>query len=239
MSFLVIPAVDLKNRKCVQLKQGVPEDIIIELDNPVEVALNWESQGAQRLHVIDLDGAIKGRRVNEDILIDIVKRSEVPVQFGGGIRSIEDAKRILDLGTDKIILGTIALDNPQVVSDLADMYGKERIIIALDSKDRKVVVRGWKEKTNLEATKIVESYEDTAGEVLFTNVNVEGLMEGFDEKIIEDLVQSTSLGVIVSGGITTIDDVKKARDTGALGCVIGSALYTGKLDFKNALEVSK
>ncbi len=239
MSFLVIPAVDLKNRKCVQLRQGNAEDVIISLDDPVDVALNWESLGARRLHVIDLDGAIDGQRINEDILIEIVKRSGVPVQFGGGVRSLEDAKSVLDLGVDKIILGTIALDNPQVVMDLADTYGKDRIIVALDSKDGKVVVKGWKEKTFLEATKIVERFEDTAGEVLFTNVNVEGLMKGFDEKIIEDLVRSTSLGVIVSGGVTTIDDVRKARNTGALGCVVGSALYTGKLDFKRALEVLK
>ncbi|MFQ5975470.1 MAG: 1-(5-phosphoribosyl)-5-[(5-phosphoribosylamino)methylideneamino]imidazole-4-carboxamide isomerase [Candidatus Hydrothermarchaeales archaeon] len=239
MNFLVIPAVDLKNRKCVQLRQGRADDIILELDDPVEVALNWESRGAQRLHIIDLDGAIKGRRVNEDILQDIVKSSGVPVQFGGGIRSIEDARKILDLGVDKIILGTIAINNPQVVSDLADVYGKDRIIIALDSKDGKVLVKGWKEKTNLEAKKIVKSYEETASEVLFTNVNVEGLMKGFDGKIIEDLVQSTTLGVIVSGGITTIDDVKKAKSTGAIGCVVGSALYTGKLDFKTALKAGE
>ncbi len=239
MSFLVIPAVDLKNRKCVQLRQGNAEDVIISLDDPVEVALNWESLGAKRLHVIDLDGAIDGRRTNEDILIEIVKRSGVPVQFGGGVRSLEDAKSVLDLGVDKIILGTIALDNPQVVMDLADTYGKDRIIVALDSKDGKVVVKGWKDKTFLEAAKIVERFEDIAGEVLFTNVDVEGLMKGFDKKIIEDLVRSTSLGVIVSGGITTVNDVQKARDTGALGCVVGSALYMGKLDFKSALEVLK
>jgi len=239
MSFLVIPAVDLKNRKCVQLRQGNAKDIIISLDAPVDVALNWESMGAKRLHVIDLDGAIDGRRINEDILIEIVKRSKVPVQFGGGVRSLDTAKSVLDHGVDKIILGTIALDNPQVVMDLADTYGKDRIIVALDSKDGKVVVKGWQEKTFLEATKIVERFEDIAGEVLFTNVDVEGLMKGFDKKIIEDLVRSTSLGVIVSGGISTVNDVQKARDTGALGCVVGSALYTGKLDFKSALEVLK
>lgn len=239
MSFLVIPAVDLKDRKCVQLRQGKPGDVIVELDDPVDVALNWESQGAERLHVIDLDGAIKGRRVNEDILVDIVKKSNVPVQFGGGIRSIEDARKILDLGISKIILGTIAINSPEVVEVLAGSYGKDRIIIALDSKEGKVLVKGWQEKTNLEASKVAKRYEDSASEVLFTNVDFEGLMGGFNRRIVEDLVNSTSLDIIVSGGITSLDDVKDAKDSGALGCVIGSALYTGKLDFKKANEVSK
>ncbi|MFQ6137440.1 MAG: 1-(5-phosphoribosyl)-5-[(5-phosphoribosylamino)methylideneamino]imidazole-4-carboxamide isomerase [Candidatus Hydrothermarchaeales archaeon] len=239
MVFLVIPALDLKDKKCVQLRQGKPEDVIIELDDPIEVAERWESLGAPRLHVIDLDGAFQGKRVNEDIVYRIVEVCKVPVQFGGGIRNIGDARQMLDRGIEKIILGTLAIENPSVVEELAGSYGKDRIIIALDSRGGKVVIKGWKEKTEIEAKEIARRYEDYAGEVLFTNVDVEGLMEGFDAEVVKELVDSTSLGVIISGGISTLNDVEKAKGSGAIGCVLGSALYTGKLDFKEAIEVSK
>lgn len=239
MVFLVIPALDLKDKKCVQLRQGKPEDVIIELDDPIEVAERWESLGAPRLHVIDLDGAFQGKRVNEDIVYRIVEVCKVPVQFGGGIRNIGDARQMLDRGIEKIILGTLAIENSGVVEELAGSYGKDRIIIALDSRGGKVVIKGWKEKTEIEAKEIARRYEDYAGEVLFTNVDVEGLMEGFDAEVVKELVDSTSLGVIISGGISTLNDVEKAKGSGAIGCVLGSALYTGKLDFKEAIEVSK
>jgi phosphoribosylformimino-5-aminoimidazole carboxamide ribotide isomerase len=234
MNFLVIPALDLKDRKCVQLVGGDPTKKLIEEDNPLEIAEYWENLSASRLHLIDLDGAIEGVRKNENIVRTIVNRLEIPVEFGGGLRNIEDAKAYLDMGVEKIILGTAAINNPKTLEELSEKYGRDRIIIALDSKEGKVVIRGWTEGTGLRASEIVGDFEAYSSEVLFTDVDVEGRMKGIDEELIEEVIESTSLGVLVSGGITTLEDIKKARDLGACGVVIGSALYTGKLAFEKA-----
>lgn len=239
MTFLVIPALDLKDRKCVQLVGGDPKKKLIEEDNPLEIAKYWEDSGARRLHLIDLDGAIEGKRRNETIVGRIVEELEIPVQFGGGLRSMKDARAFLDMGIEKIILGTMAVNNPEVLKGLAEKYGPERIIVALDSKGARVTIKGWTENTGQRASEIVREFEPYVNEVLFTNVDVEGRMAGIDESIIKELIDATSLGVIVSGGITTIADIKKVRDIGASGVVVGSALYTGKLDFKKARELEE
>jgi phosphoribosylformimino-5-aminoimidazole carboxamide ribotide isomerase len=146
---------------------------------------------------------------------------------------------LLDMGIEKIILGTIAVNNPLVLEELSEKYGPERIIIALDSKDGKVVIKGWTEGTGRRASEVVSEFVPYAGEVLFTNVDVEGRMAGVDEELIKEVIDSTSLGVIVSGGVTTLNDIKMARDLGASGVVIGSALYTGKLYFEKAKLLEK
>ncbi len=239
MSFLVIPALDLKGQKCVQLVGGDPEKKLIEEDNPLEIAKQWGGSGAKRLHVIDLDGAIEGERRNEPIVREIVEALEIPVQFGGGLRSMADARAFLDMGVEKIILGTMALQNPDALEGLAEKYGPERIIIALDSRGGMVAVKGWTESTGQRASEIVRNFEPYASEVLFTDIDVEGRMAGIDSALIKEVIDATSLGVIVSGGVTTIEDIKTARDAGAGGVVIGSALYMGKLDFKEAKRLEK
>lgn len=236
---LVIPALDLKDGKCVQLRQGDPRKKTIELENPLEIARNWEALGAPRLHLVDLDGAIGGERKNEQIVREIIQELAIPVQFGGGIRSIEDARLFLDLGAEKIIIGTIAIQEPKIIEKLAEKYGGERIIVALDSRGGKVVVKGWTESTDIKAAEIVKKFEENVSEVLFTNVDVEGMMKGIDEKTIKEMVDATSLGVLVSGGVASLDDVKKIKKLGAEGVVIGSALYRGKIDFKEALKAAR
>ncbi len=229
--FLVIPALDLKDKKCVQLVQGDPSKKIVELEEPVSIAKHWEEKGARRLHLIDLDGAILGERKNEDIVKEIVKELSIPVQFGGGIRSLEDAMHFLDLGVEKIILGTLAIKSPEIVEKLEEKYGKERIIIALDSKQGYVAIKGWKETTKIKATELAKKFESLVEEFLFTNIDVEGKMRGINEKIIKEVISSTKAKVIVSGGISSVEDVKKIKSLGAGGVVIGSALYTGKISF--------
>ncbi|MBI5253550.1 MAG: 1-(5-phosphoribosyl)-5-[(5-phosphoribosylamino)methylideneamino]imidazole-4-carboxamide isomerase, partial [Euryarchaeota archaeon] len=226
--FLVIPALDLKDGKCVRLRQGDPRKKTIELENPLEIARNWEALGAPRLHLVDLDGAIGGERKNEQIVREIIQELAIPVQFGGGIRSIEDARLFLDLGAEKIIIGTIAIQEPKIIEKLAEKYGRERIIVALDSRNGKVVIKGWTEATDIKAAEIVGKFEKNASEILFTNVDVEGMMKGIDEKAVKEMVDSTSLGVLISGGISSLDDIKKIKKLGAKGAVIGSALYKGK-----------
>ncbi len=234
MSFLVIPALDLKGQKCVQLVGGDPKKKLIEEDDPLKIAKRWEDSQAKRLHLIDLDGAIEGKRKNESIVRDIVKEIGVPVQFGGGLRTVEDAKSFLDMGIEKIILGTMALQNPGALGRLSEEYGPDRLIVALDSRGGIVTIKGWALDTGKRASEIAGAFEPYAGEVLFTTLDVEGTTGGIDEEIIKEITGATKMDVIVSGGITTVEDVKKARDLGAAGVVIGSALYTGKLDFFSA-----
>jgi len=234
---LIIPAVDIKGGKCVQLVQGEPGTEQVVIENPVNVAKEWEKMGASILHIIDLDGAF-GDKGNIDIIKKIVESVDVPVQVGGGIRTKEDAENLLKMGVDRIILGTMAVENPKVVQELSKKYGKERIIVALDSKDSKVVVKGWTEKTPKSAPEFGKIFEEHgAGGILFTNVDYEGLLKGFDTEPLIELLNAVSIPIIYAGGVTSIDDIRKLSKTSVSGVVVGSALYKGKIEFQEALRI--
>jgi phosphoribosylformimino-5-aminoimidazole carboxamide ribotide isomerase len=237
MPFSVIPAVDLKDGKCVRLIQGDPKHKTVEIDNPLEVAIRWEELGAKKLHIVDLDGALQGVRKNESIVKDIVSTLKIPIQFGGGIRSFDDAGKLLDLGIDKIILGTAAMENPNLLKRLELKFGRDRLIVALDSKGDNVVTEGWVKDTGERAVDVVKRFEEHASECLFTNVDVEGKVEGLNVEVIKEIVDSTSMGVIASGGISSLDDIKAVKAAGASGVVIGTALYKKKIDLEPALEL--
>lgn len=236
----VIPAVDIKNGKCVQLVQGKPgtEQVIIE--NPEKVAEKWQNEGASLLHVINLDGAFGDAGANLDVVRRILETVSIPVELGGGIRTKEDCAKLLNMGVSKVILGTMAIEHPGYVEELSDEFGSERVMVALDSKDSKVVVRGWTEKTEKTATELGKLFEKRgAGGILFTNVDVEGLMGGFEVKPLLELLEAVKIPVIYSGGVTSLEDIKKLSKTGAYGVVIGSALYRGRINLKNALKYEK
>ncbi len=237
LKMYIIPAVDIKNGKCVQLVQGKPgtEQVIIE--NPDVVAQEWESKGAKILHVINLDGAFGNTSENLEIIKKIIKTVSIPVQLGGGIRTIEDASNLLDIGVEKVILGTMAVENPKNIEELSKEYGSNRTIVALDSKDGKVVVKGWTEKTEKTAPELGISLEKRgAGGILFTNVDVEGMMNGFNMTPLEDLLKAVDIPVIYSGGVTSLEDIKNLSETDAYGVVIGSALYKGKINYEDTLK---
>ncbi|HSO25967.1 MAG TPA: HisA/HisF-related TIM barrel protein, partial [Methanobacteriaceae archaeon] len=164
----------------------------------------------------------------------------VPIQMGGGIRSKEYAQKLLNMGIERLILGTMAIENPLLVQELADEYGKERIMVSLDSKDSKVVIKGWTEKTSKTAPEMGQILEDNgAGGILFTNVDVEGLLKGFYIDPVLELVSAVNIPVIYSGGISTLDDLEKLQSTGVNGVVVGSAIYKGNIDFEKALQYEK
>lgn len=233
---LIIPAVDIKNGKCVQLVQGMPGTEQVIIDDPIGAAMKWEEMGASALHLIDLDGAL-GTGNNLHIVKEIVKSLSIPVQLGGGIRTREYAQELLDLGIERIILGTVAVENPEMVKKLSREYGSDHIMVAVDSKDSKVLIKGWTKKTTMEAPSLARLFEKVgAGSILFTNVNVEGLLKGVDIKPIKDLIKAVKIPIIYSGGVTSTKDLELLKKTGVRGVVIGSALYKGKIDFKEALE---
>ena len=236
---LVMPAVDIKNGKCVQLIQGKPGSEMVEIENPEQVALKWEENGAETIHVIDLDGTIDGN-TSLEVIKRILKEVSVPIQLGGGIRSVDYARELLDLDIERLIIGTMGIENPKTITQLSDEYGSDRIMISLDSKDNKVVIKGWSEKIDKTPQELSNEFKQHgAGSILFTNVDVEGLLGGFYTDPIIKLKKSVDLPIVYSGGITTIDDVKKLNESGVEGIVIGSALYKNKIDLKEALKYQK
>ncbi|KCZ71523.1 1-(5-phosphoribosyl)-5-((5-phosphoribosylamino)methylideneamino) imidazole-4-carboxamide isomerase [Candidatus Methanoperedens nitroreducens] len=234
----IIPAIDLKNKKCVSLVQGIPGTERVSLDDPLGIAARWVNEGASVLHLIDLDGAIDGHRLNSAMIESIVKDFNIETQVGGGIRSKEDAAALLDIGVDRVILGTAAINNPHLVEELACEFGGERIMVALDSRDGRVTTHGWTKYSTSTAVELGKKFEGSgAGSILFTDINTEGLLRGVNPKPTEELVRALKIPVIASGGITTLSDIEAIKRTGASGVVVGAALYVGKFTLHQALRL--
>ncbi|MFA4936274.1 MAG: 1-(5-phosphoribosyl)-5-[(5-phosphoribosylamino)methylideneamino]imidazole-4-carboxamide isomerase [Candidatus Methanoperedens sp.] len=238
--FRIIPAIDLKNKKCVSLVQGIPGTERVSLDDPLAVAAQWINEGARVLHLIDLDGAIEGQRLNSSIIEAIVKKFKVEMQVGGGIRSKDDAAGLLALGVDRVILGTAAINNPSLVAELACEFGSERIMVALDSKNGKVTTHGWAKQSVFTAVELGRKFEELgAGSILFTDINTEGLLKGVNPAPTKELAEALNIPVIASGGITTLSDIEIIKKTGAKGIVVGAALYVGNFTLREALELEE
>ena len=236
--FAVIPAVDLKGGKVVRLVQGDERRVTVELDNPLEVARMWVEKGARVLHVIDLDGAFRGGLRHEDVILRIKRVLGVEVQVGGGIRNVETAENLISAGFDRVIIGTLAVEDVKAVRKLAEKY-PGRIMIAIDSRKGRVVVKGWKEKTEYSPVELAGIYDDLDVSFLYTNVDVEGLVKGVVAESIKEIVEKVSSPVYVAGGIASIDDIRLIKEAGARGVVIGSALYTGKIRLEEALRLEE
>ncbi len=234
-NFEVIPAIDLRGGRCVQLRQGKKdEEIFSSADNPVGIAKKWVMQGATRLHIIDLDGAFQATKNNFAVVKNIAEsegvRGKAKIQVGGGIRSYEAAVKFLDIGVDRILFGTAALKSPNLVEMVVNEFSSERVMVALDVRKGKVAIDGWRETTELAAKDAAKEAERMgAGSLLFTNIDVEGLMKGIEPKVVEEFVSAVSVPVVIAGGVSSREDVARIKEAGASGVVIGSALYTGKL----------
>lgn len=236
MKFEVIPAVDLKDGKCVQLVQGVPGSELISLDDPVAEALKWIDEGAKSLHIIDLDGAIHGKRINAPIIERIIEVADVTVEVGGGIRTIRDVDDLLVLGVDRVIIGTAAVNNSEFVHELSDEFGKDHIMVSLDAKNGRVTTHGWAKTSTFSPTEMGRWMEMMgAGSILFTNIDTEGLLKGVDPAPTKALVDAVSIPVVASGGVTTVNDICVIKETGAAAVVVGSALYTKRLSLAEAI----
>lgn len=239
MKMKIIPAVDIKDGKCVQLVGGRLGTEKFYGD-PVKVAEQWVDKGAEILHVIDLDAAL-GTGGNLSKIIEIRNLLDIPIQVGGGIRVYEDAERLLDAGIERIIAGTFAVNDYfngfKNLSKLNEKFGKDRVIVAVDSKSGKVVIKGWQESTGFMASEFIKNFNDLAWGFLYTDVDVEGQMKGVNLSGIKKVVSATELPVIISGGISSAEDVKNIRDAGAWGVVLGKALYEGKIKFEELIKI--
>ena len=236
---LIIPAIDLKDGRCVRLQQGKMESATVFSDDPVAMAKHWRAQGAKRLHIVDLNGAIAGRPKNEKVIRDIIAAvGELPIQVGGGIRDLDTIESYLDAGVTYIVIGTAAVKNPGFLSDACYAF-PGHIIAGLDAKDGKVAVEGWSKLTGHDVVDLAKKYEEYGIEALvYTDIGRDGMMSGVNIDATFRLAQATKTPVIASGGLNSVEDVQavcaKLVPEGVIGAIAGRALYEGKLELKSA-----
>ena len=232
--FEVVPAVDMQDGQVVQLVGG-ERGTETTYGDPVEAADRWVSAGARTLHLVDLDGAFEGERVNAPAVDAVLDAVDVPVQLGGGIRTVDDATDLLDRGLDRVILGTAAVETPEIVAEISEAYPGS-VLVSLDAKDGEVVVSGWTEGTGLDPAEAAARYEELgAGGILFTDVDVEGQLEGVRTEPVRQVVDAVDIPVVASGGVATIEDVVALEDAGASAVVVGTALYEGQFTLEEAM----
>jgi phosphoribosylformimino-5-aminoimidazole carboxamide ribotide isomerase len=233
---IIIPAIDLRGGKCVRLKHGDVKNETVYSDDPVSVAKKWIGQGAKRLHVVDLDGAISGEQKNLDLALRIKKETNALVQFGGGVRSLESMKRILDAGIERVILGTVILEEAGLAQEAFDLYGS-RIMAALDVRDGKIATRGWKTDSGFPLAEGVALMEKLGmEEVIFTDISRDGTLEGVNAEGVKKVMGMTKMSVIASGGVGSMDDIQKLKEINVHACIVGKAIYDGKLDLPAAIK---
>ena len=236
---LIIPAIDLKDGKCVRLKQGLMEESTIFSENPGEVAKQWTDLGARRLHLVDLNGAFAGKPVNESAIKSIVKEvnGEIPIQLGGGIRNLDTVEKYLNNGVDYIIIGTAAVKNPGFLHEACYAFPGQ-IIVGLDAKEGEVAIDGWAKLTGHNVIELAKKFEGYGVEaIIYTDIGRDGMLNGLNIEATEKLAEALTIPVIASGGVTNLEDIKNLCSiaySGVSGAITGRAIYEGTLDFKAA-----
>lgn len=231
----IIPAIDLKEGKCVRLYQGDFARTTVYSDDPVEVAQRWAAQGATRIHVVDLDGARDGHPVNTDAVGRIVRGVNIPVQLGGGLRVDTDIAAVLALGVAHVILGTAAVHDAELVTRMIERFD-DRIIIGVDARDGRVATAGWTELAEVQATDLVEQMTHLGvGRFIYTDISRDGTLTEPNYAAVSALVRPAGPAIIASGGVSHMDHIRRLRTTGVSGVIIGRALYTGDIDLATAL----
>lgn len=239
---LLIPAIDLKDGKCVRLRQGRMEDFTIFSDDPVAMAARWIEAGARRLHLVDLNGAFAGQPVNAKVIRQIADAfPDLPLQVGGGVRDEETVETYLNAGVQFVIIGTKAVREPHFVSDLCLEY-PGHIIVGLDAKDGKLALEGWSKLSKHDVIDMAHTFErDGVEAIIFTDIRRDGMMEGVNVQATVQLARSVSIPVIASGGVSSLEDIRALRevaDSGIMGAIIGRALYEGTLDLATAQQIA-
>jgi phosphoribosylformimino-5-aminoimidazole carboxamide ribotide isomerase len=238
---LIIPAIDLKDGHCVRLSQGRKEEVKTYDDNPLDVASRFEASGAQMLHVVDLDGAFKGgASPNRRIAREITAAVKVPVQFGGGLRRIEDVQELIDSGVARVVIGTLAVESPDTLAKLAGLFGAQ-ICVGIDARDGEVVVRGWEKKGTVSALDLARRVADAGVErIVYTDVERDGMLGGLNIEATRILARGSGLKVTASGGVSSLDDLKRLRDANEPlidSVIVGKALYEMRFSLEEALRI--
>ncbi len=238
---LIIPAIDLKQGQCVRLSQGKMDQSTVYSADPAEVARQWESMGARRLHIVDLDGALSGEPKNRDAIKSIRSAVTMTIELGGGIRDVETIEDYLSAGVDKVILGTAAIKNPVLLEESCKRFSS-RIIIGIDARDGMVSVQGWTENTETSAVDFAKQLDSQAvSAIIFTDISRDGMLTGPNIESTVQLAEAVSIPVIASGGVSCMKDLKRlieVESSGIQGVIIGRALYTGDIDLKECIELT-
>ena len=236
----VIPAIDLRGGRCVRLFQGDYAQETVFSDDPAEVARRWEAAGAPRIHVVDLDGARTGQQANRQAIEGIASVISIPLQVGGGVRTMEDADNLASLGVERLVLGTIAVREPESVARLCQRFGGQRIVVAVDARNGQVAIEGWREDTSVSAADLVAEMNALGvRRVLYTDISRDGTLSEPSFESISQLVSTTGCAILASGGVSQLEHLTRLSELGAEGAILGRALYTGDIDLAQAIEVAR
>lgn len=233
---IVFPAIDIKDNKCVRLTQGDFDKVKVYSDEPYDMAFKWFNEGAEYLHVVDLDGARNETFINKSSIEKIIKNIDIPIQIGGGIRSEEKVDNLLSLGVSRVIIGTMAVENKELLKKLIAKHG-QKIVVSIDAKDGLVALRGWEEISKVNSVELCQELEGLGlRTIVYTDIAKDGMLTGPNFEIYKTLAEKTSLDIIASGGISSIDDLVKLNEMNIYGAITGKALYDKRIDFKEALQ---
>lgn len=235
----IYPAIDIKDGKCVRLLRGNFDDMTVYGDNPAEMAKKWEMLGGEYIHVVDLDGALKGHGVNAETIKSICEAVSVPVQTGGGIRTLADIEAKLECGIDRVIIGTKAVSDKEFVENAVKLYG-DKIVIGIDAKDGMVAIEGWEKTSEYKAVEFAQRMTDIGVKtIVYTDIATDGTLMGPNVEAMLEMVKSTGADIIASGGIGSIEHIKSLVGTGVEGVITGRALYTGNIELAEAIKAGK
>ncbi len=239
---LIIPAVDIRGGRCVRLLQGEADRETVYYDDPLQAALRWQQEGAGRLHLVDLDGAFAGEMKNAGLIERVVRAVQIPVQVGGGIRDLATAGDLLARGVERVILGTVAVTNPDLVGELCERY-PGRIMVGIDARDGMVAIRGWVEDSAFSAVDLARRMTSLgACEIVYTDIHRDGALTGPNLTALREMAEALDAGVIASGGVSSLNDIEnllELESLGVTGVIVGQALYTGRLDLARALALQE
>jgi len=239
---IIIPAVDLKEGRCVRLSQGRMDQESVYSDHPVEMAQHWESKGAERLHVVDLNGAVTGKPIHRSLIREIARSIRIPVEVGGGIRDIATIEDYLSSGVAWVILGTAAFQNRSIVEEACRQF-PQKVILGIDAKGGKVAIQGWNRVVSLEAVDLAKQFQGKGlSSIIFTDIERDGMSTGLNVESTRRLSESISIPVIASGGVSRIEDIKQLLELASekiIGVIVGRALYTGQIDLEEAIRLTK
>ena len=240
---IIFPAIDIRGGRCVRLTEGRFDKETVFADNPADMALKWAAAGAEYLHVVDLDGALAGKSVNLEVVSIIVKSVNIPVQLGGGIRTLDNIEQVLSAGVSRVILGSIAVRNPELVREACRKFGN-KIVVGIDARDGQAAVDGWEVSGGVGAEELAKKMAEAGvSRIIYTDISRDGTLQGVNVAATASLAKAAGIPVIASGGVKSLDDITALKaanaDGGIEGVIVGKAIYTGAVDVAAAIRLAK